>query len=237
MLAQFGLAPQDTPVVIVHGRLVKNPSNTELAAEVRLPVPGAPQASCDLLVVRSGPAGLSAAMYGASEGLQVIVLDATATKGQVGTSSRIENYLGFPSGISGAELADRAVLQARKFGARFAVPAEAASIEQDDGHYRVRLGDGSCLTSPLVVRRANRAPAHSRIPGGPATARCGAERVPRQGVHHASSGDPAGPAGYLRRLGASRPHRAPAPSGRHRGRADPGPSVRPRSLPSRPRPA
>ena len=90
-------------------------------------------------MVGSGPAGLSAAVYGASEGMRVIALDATAAGGQAGTSSRIENYLGFPSGISGAELAERALLQAQKFGARFAVPAEATSIEQDDGHYRVRL--------------------------------------------------------------------------------------------------
>ena len=90
-------------------------------------------------------------MYGASEGMRVIVLDATATGGQAGTSSRIENYLGFPSGISGAELAERAVLQARKFGARFAVPAEATSMEPDDGHYRVHLGDGTSLISRLVV--------------------------------------------------------------------------------------
>jgi thioredoxin reductase (NADPH) len=151
LLAQFGLTPQDTPVVIVHGRLLRNPSNAELAAAIGLPAPSQRQASCDLLVVGSGPAGLSAAVYGASEGMRVIALDATAAGGQAGTSSRIENYLGFPSGISGAELAERAVLQARKFGARFAVPAEATSIEPDDGHYRVRLGDGTSLTSPLVV--------------------------------------------------------------------------------------
>jgi thioredoxin reductase (NADPH) len=149
--AQFGVTPRDTPVVIVHGRLLRNPSNAELAAAIGLPVPSEPQASCDLLVVGSGPAGLSAAVYGASEGIRVIVLDATAAGGQAGTSSRIENYLGFPSGISGAELAERALLQAQKFGARFAVPAEATSIEQDDGHYRVRLGDGTSLTSALVV--------------------------------------------------------------------------------------
>ena len=151
MAAQFGVTPQDTPVVIVHGRLLRNPSNAELAAAIGLPAPSEPQASCDLLVVGSGPAGLSAAVYGASEGMRVIVLDATAAGGQAGTSSRIENYLGFPSGISGAELAERALLQAQKFGARFAVPAEATSIEQDDGHYRVRLGDGTSLTSALVV--------------------------------------------------------------------------------------
>ncbi len=113
LLAQFGVTPQDTPVVIVHGRLLRNPSNAELAAAVGLPAPSEPQASCDLLVVGSGPAGLSAAVYGASEGMRVIVLDATAAGGQAGTSSRIENYLGFPSGISGAELAERAMLQAR----------------------------------------------------------------------------------------------------------------------------
>jgi thioredoxin reductase (NADPH) len=149
--AQFGVTPQDTPLVIVHGRLLRNPSNAELAAAIGLPAPSEPQASCDLLVVGSGPAGLSAAVYGASEGMRVIVLDATAAGGQAGTSSRIENYLGFPSGISGAELAERALLQAQKFGARFAVPAEATSIEQDDGRYRVRLSDGTSLTSALVV--------------------------------------------------------------------------------------
>jgi thioredoxin reductase (NADPH) len=149
--AQFGLTPADTPVVIVHGRLLRNPGTAELAAAIGLPAPVESQASCDLLVVGSGPAGLSAAVYGASEGMRVIALDATAAGGQAGTSSRIENYLGFPSGISGAELAERAVLQARKFGARFTVPAEATSIEQDDGHYRVRLADGTSLTSPLVV--------------------------------------------------------------------------------------
>jgi thioredoxin reductase (NADPH) len=151
MAAQFGVAPQDTPLVIVHGRLLRNPSNAELAAAIGLPAPSEPQASCDLLVVGSGPAGLSAAVYGASEGMRVIVLDATAAGGQAGTSSRIENYLGFPSGISGAELAERALLQAQKFGARFAVPAEATSIEQDDGHYLVRLSDGTSLASALVV--------------------------------------------------------------------------------------
>jgi thioredoxin reductase (NADPH) len=83
--------------------------------------------------------------------MQVTALDGVATGGQAGTSSRIENYLGFPSGISGAELADRAVLQAEKFGARFAVPAEATAIAQDSGYYRVHLADGTSLTSTSVV--------------------------------------------------------------------------------------
>jgi thioredoxin reductase (NADPH) len=151
MLAQFGVTPDDTPIVIVYGRLLRNPGNAELAAAIGLPAPSAQQAGCDMLVVGAGPAGLSAAVYAASEGMQVTALDGVATGGQAGTSSRIENYLGFPSGISGAELADRAVLQAEKFGARFAVPAEAAAIAQDSGYYRVHLADGTSLTTTSVV--------------------------------------------------------------------------------------
>jgi thioredoxin reductase (NADPH) len=103
LLAQFGVAPQDTPIVILHARVLRNPSNAELAAAAGLPAPSSSPARCDLLVVGSGPGGMSAAVYGASEGLRTMVLDGTATGGQAGTSARIENYLGFPSGISGAE--------------------------------------------------------------------------------------------------------------------------------------
>src|SRR6202789_1526178 len=151
MLAQFGVTPDDTPIVIVYGRLLRNPGNAELAAAIGLPAPSAQQAGSDMLVVGAGPAGLSAAVYAASEGMQVTALDGVAPGGQAGTSSRIENYLGFPSGISGAELADRAVLQAEKFGARFAVPAEATAIAQDSGYYCVQLADGTSLTSTSVV--------------------------------------------------------------------------------------
>jgi thioredoxin reductase (NADPH) len=151
VLAQSGVTPDDTPIVIVYGRLLRNPGNAELAAAIGLPALSAQQAGSDMLVVGAGPAGLSAAVYAASEGMQVTALDGVATGGQAGTSSRIENYLGFPSGISGAELADRAVLQAEKFGARFAVPAEATAIAQDSGCYRVNLADGTSLTSTSVV--------------------------------------------------------------------------------------
>jgi len=137
--------------VILHARVLRNPSNAELAAPAGLPPPSSSPVRCDLLVVGSGPGGMSAAVYGASEGLRSMVLDGTATGGQAGTSARIENYLGFPSGISGAELAERAMLQARKFGAEFVVPAEAASIEKDGGQYLVRLADGSPVTATSVV--------------------------------------------------------------------------------------
>jgi thioredoxin reductase (NADPH) len=152
MLAQLGVAPQDTPLVILYGRqLLRNPGNAELARALGLPAPTSPETTCALLVVGSGPAGLSAAVYGASEGLETVVIDGVATGGQAGTASRIENYLGFPSGISGGELAERAVIQARKFGARFAVPAEATAIEQRDGRFTVGLADGTSVTASAVV--------------------------------------------------------------------------------------
>jgi thioredoxin reductase (NADPH) len=151
LLSQFGVAPEETPIVIVGPQLLRNPANAELAAAIGLPAPVTPDGGCDLLVVGSGPAGLSAAVYGASEGLRTVVLDGTATGGQAGTSSRIENYLGFPSGISGAELAERALIQARKFGAHFAVPAEATSIGPDGTQYQVRLADGSAIRATSVV--------------------------------------------------------------------------------------
>jgi thioredoxin reductase (NADPH) len=151
LITQLGVTPEDTPIVLLGGRLLRNPSNAELAAAIGLPAPSPPAASCDLLVVGSGPAGLSAAVYGASEGLQTVVLDGTAAGGQAGTTSRIENYLGFPSGISGAELAERALLQAQKFGAHFAVPAEATAIQPGNGSYTVQLDDGTSITATSVV--------------------------------------------------------------------------------------
>jgi thioredoxin reductase len=139
--------------VIAHGRLLRNPGNAELAAAIGLPAPVEPQASCDLLVVGSGPAGLSAAVYAASEGMRVIALDATAAGGQAGTSSRIENYLGFPSGISGVELAERAVLQARKFGTRFA-DAEVRELYGEAALEAVIVTDRRTGTRCMVTARA-----------------------------------------------------------------------------------
>jgi thioredoxin reductase (NADPH) len=151
LLRQVGVAPEEAPVVILHGSVLRNPSNSELARAVGLPALRTPAAVADLVVVGAGPAGLAAAVYGASEGLETIALDAIATGGQASTSSKIENYLGFPSGISGAELGERATIQARKFGARLVVPAEAVGIEAEDDRYVLRLADGRELRSRTVV--------------------------------------------------------------------------------------
>jgi thioredoxin reductase (NADPH) len=153
VLRQLGVTPGETPVVIIRCELVlRNPSNADLARAVGLPEANAPEAAVlDLLIVGAGPAGLAAAVYGASEGLSTTVIEGVAAGGQAATSSRIENYLGFPSGISGAELAERAQIQAAKFGARISVPAQATALEDGDGHYVVRLEDGTALAARTVL--------------------------------------------------------------------------------------
>lgn len=152
LLRRFGIGPDETPVVIWAGNVVlRNPSSAELARVVGLPLPDVVTDDCDVVVVGAGPAGLGAAVYGASDGLNTAAMERIATGGQAGTSSRIENYLGFPAGISGAELAERAVLQADKFGARVAVAAEAVQLESEKGLHRVRLADGTALVCRAVV--------------------------------------------------------------------------------------
>jgi thioredoxin reductase (NADPH) len=151
LLQALGLGPDDTPVVLYRNRLLRNPSAAELAAMFGLREVGAKEEVCDLVVVGAGPAGLAAAVYGASEGLDTAVLDAVAAGGQAARTSSIENYLGFPSGISGGELAERAVLQAEKFGARRSVPAEVVGLEQRDGNYVLRLADGGELATRTVI--------------------------------------------------------------------------------------
>jgi len=143
LLRCFGVAPTETPVVIWRGgEVLRNPSNEGLARAIGLGVELLPDETYDLIVVGAGPAGLAASVYGASEGLSTLVLEAVALGGQAGTSSRIENYLGFPAGLSGSELANRAMIQADKFGARTAVPREATSLSRENGFYRVGLSGG-----------------------------------------------------------------------------------------------
>ncbi|MGW4959949.1 FAD-dependent oxidoreductase [Nonomuraea sp. NPDC004186] len=152
LLRQLGISPQDTPIVIWRGdQVLRNPTAATLAKTIGLPAPRPGDGVCDLIVVGAGPAGLAASVYGASEGLTTVVLDAVAAGGQASTSSRIDNYLGFPSGISGAELAERAVIQAAKFGARLTVPAEASGLEADDGHYSVLVEGGPAVQGHAVL--------------------------------------------------------------------------------------
>ena len=111
----------------------------------------APREEVDLLIVGAGPAGLAAAVYGASEGLDTLVVESTALGGQAGSSRRIENYLGFPAGISGTELTSRAVTQARKFNARTATPYRALSLEPGNGRHLVRLEDDREIAARAVL--------------------------------------------------------------------------------------
>src|SRR6202035_4543098 len=146
-----GVAPCETPIVLGNDGVLRNPSNAEIAATLGLGARGAPPTLCDLVIVGGGPAGLAAAVYGASEGLDTQAIDAVAFGGQAGTSSRIENYLGFPTGISGSELAERAALQARKFGARLVVPGKAVGLRQEDGHLTVSLAGGGTVNGRTLI--------------------------------------------------------------------------------------
>jgi thioredoxin reductase (NADPH) len=144
----------DLPIVIIPGRpLLRNPGGRALLDA--LGMSGAtgpyPTGACDLLVVGGGPAGLAASVYGASEGLATVVAEETALGGQAGTSSRIENLLGFPAGLSGEELATRATLQAQKFGVRIKQAARAMSLSSAGGVHQVSFDDGDAVQAKSVI--------------------------------------------------------------------------------------
>jgi thioredoxin reductase (NADPH) len=152
LLRQLGIPASDTPVVIGReGKFLRRPSIQELASCAGLGITLDPAEMHDLVVVGAGPAGLAAAVYGASEGLDVVVLERLATGGQAGTSSRIENYLGFPAGISGPELTRNALLQAQRFGARITVPGIVARLGVEEGVRIVTLEDGTTLRTRCVL--------------------------------------------------------------------------------------
>jgi thioredoxin reductase (NADPH) len=151
-LRRMKVDPTDTPVVILRtGKLMRNPSNSDVAAEMGILVSPNQAGVCDLLVVGAGPAGLAASVYGASDGLTVTTVDAVAVGGQASTTSRIENYLGFPAGISGAELTERAVVQAGRFGVHVAVPAKVTGVSLGEGHFRAELDGSDSVRARAVV--------------------------------------------------------------------------------------
>jgi len=152
MLDSAGVHPGDTPVVLFEGTdVLRNPSNAQFAQAVG--ITGEPTSgwTYDLIVIGAGPGGLAAAVYGASEGLTTAAVDAVAAGGQASTTSRIENYLGFPTGVSGAEFGERALLQAVRFGAQIFAPKRAVGLSRPDGHYLVDLEDGSQLAGKSVI--------------------------------------------------------------------------------------
>ncbi len=186
------LNPGELPLVVLPGGLeLRRPSTGEVSRALGIGLELSAREEVDLVVIGGGPAGLGAAVYGASEGLETLVVEGTALGGQAGTSRRIENYLGFPAGISGSELTTRAITQARKFGARTATPYRALSLEPGRERHIVRLEDDHEVAARAVVLATGAE--YRRLPvgdldayegvsvfyaaGPPEAQRCGATRV------------------------------------------------------------
>ena len=152
LVQQYAPNPSDLPLAVCpKGTILKNPSEAELARALGMVPIDERDQTYDVAVVGAGPAGLSTAVYAASEGLSVIVLDARAFGGQAGASARIENYLGFPAGVSGQALTGRAYVQAQKFGARMVIPAEAIRPDLTEVPLALRLDDGRRVKAQTVV--------------------------------------------------------------------------------------
>jgi thioredoxin reductase (NADPH) len=152
LLARLGAKPSETPVTVWQGEdVLKNPTNLQFARTTGLEVEAPLGRTYNLVVVGAGPAGLGASVYGASEGLSTLALESVALGGQAGTSSRIENYPGFPAGLSGFELASRVLVQADKFGARTSVPQEAVGLRREDGRFLIELSGGDEVSARSVI--------------------------------------------------------------------------------------
>src|SRR2546429_2062227 len=152
LLDRFHVGVDEVPVVLCEeGQVLRNPSIEALASGLGLSPEFDAKATRDVVIVGAGPAGLAAAVYAASEGLDVLVLEDTAPGGQAGSSSRIENYLGFPTGISGQDLAGRALMQTEKFGAEVAIARAAVGLDCLSSPYQVRLASGEVVRTKTVV--------------------------------------------------------------------------------------
>jgi len=151
LLDRLGVKPEETPVVAWGCKLVlKNPSNADLAETFGISAP-LEHTVYDLAIVGAGPSGLAAAVYGASEGLRTVVLESTAPGGQAGASMRIENYLGFPTGITGSELAERAMVQASKFGAVLSAGASVVGLSLENGYPLLTLENGETVAAKCLL--------------------------------------------------------------------------------------
>jgi thioredoxin reductase (NADPH) len=180
LLEGFGTDASETPVTIWQDKhVLKNPTNAEFARAIGLKVDVPRKRTYDLVVVGAGPAGLGAAVYGASEGLSTLALESVALGGQAGTSSRIENYLGFPAGLSGFELASRALVQADKFGTQTAVPQEAESVNREGDDYRIGLSEGGEVVARSVIAASGARYRRLEVPG--------LERFEGVSVHYAAT--------------------------------------------------
>jgi thioredoxin reductase (NADPH) len=151
LMAAAGLEIADLPAALLPDHVLRQATAGDLAQQLGLTYHRPADDPVDLTVIGAGPAGLAAAVYGASEGLATVVLDAVGPGGQAAASSRIENYLGFPSGLSGAELAERAEVQALKFGAELSTPCEAVGLDCTGGRLRTLLSDGTIIDSRAVI--------------------------------------------------------------------------------------
>ncbi len=151
LLEHLDVTEADLPLAITEQGIIRQATAGRLAQELGLTVDALPDRCYDLVVVGAGPGGLAASVYGASEGLTTLTVDAVAVGGQAGTSSRIENYLGFPTGISGADLAHRAAVQAQKFGARLTSPCAVTGVSEKAGHLVLQLGDDTAVAGRAVI--------------------------------------------------------------------------------------
>jgi thioredoxin reductase (NADPH) len=180
LMARFGITPADIPAVVtLTGEVLRQPTLRQLADGIGISPDSIDGRLFDVVVVGAGPAGLAAAVYAASEGLTVAVLDAKAPGGQAGASSKIENYFGFPTGVSGQALAGRGLSQARKFGAEVAVPVKVSALNCDNPEYDIEIDSGEKLRARSIVIASG---ARYRKPDLP-----GLERFEGKGVYYSAS--------------------------------------------------
>jgi thioredoxin reductase (NADPH) len=152
LLGRHEVPRDQTPVVVMRGgEVLRNPSNAELARAAGIGTAPKPGVTYDVAIIGAGPAGLAAAVYGASEGLATVVIDELAVGGQIGTTSKIENYLGFPVGISGTEFAHRAFLQVLRFGASIVLPASVTGLSRQGDRHIIGLDTGDDITARSVI--------------------------------------------------------------------------------------